>query len=284
MRERSRMSSLLQDLRYAARMLRRSPCFSITAILTLAVGLGVSSSIFTLLYSAVLRPLPVKQPERIVNVYQSIEGAGRRIQGSPLFVSYAEYTDYREQTNAFAGLAAYAETRLPLAGGEAESINGLLVSDNYFSVLGAATAVGRTFAESDCQAAGACPLAVLSYGFWQRRFGGDPGIVGEALLLNRQRCTIVGILAPDFRGTEMVAPDVYVPLMMQARLQPDADYLSLRDCSWLKLIGRLQPGATIAQAQAEMSVIAAQTYQDYIGRKTTVEVSSGAYLNGPEVR
>jgi len=278
------MSSLLQDLRYAARMLRRSPCFSITAILTLAVGLGVSSSIFTLLYSAVLRPLPVKQPERIVNVYQSIEGAGRRIQGSPLFVSYAEYTDYREQTNAFAGLAAYAETRLPLAGGEAESINGLLVSDNYFSVLGAATAVGRTFAESDCQAAGACPLAVLSYGFWQRRFGGDPGIVGEALLLNRQRCTIVGILAPDFRGTEMVAPDVYVPLMMQARLQPDADYLSLRDCSWLKLIGRLQPGATIAQAQAEMSVIAAQTDQDYIGRKTTVEVTSGAYLNGPEVR
>ena len=284
MREESRMNSLLQDLRYGARMLRRSPGFSVTAILTLAVGLGVSSSIFTLLYSAVLRPLPVKQPERVVNVYQTIEGAGRRIQGSPLFVSYPEYAEYREQTTAFAGLAAYAETRLALGGGEAERIAGQVVSDNYFSLLGGEAAAGRTFGEGECQTPGACPVAVLSYGFWQRRFGGDAAIVGETLTLNRQRFAVVGVAAPDFRGTEMVAPDVWVPLTMQARLQPDADCLSLSDCSWLKLIGRLQPGATAAQAQAEMNTLAARADQDYVGRKTSVEVTSGAYLNGPEVR
>src|SRR5256714_7254892 len=278
------METLLQDLRYGARMLRRNPGFSITAILTLAVGLGVSSSIFTLLYSAVLRPLPVKQPERVVNIYQAIEGSGRRIQGSPLFVSYPEYADYREQTGAFSGLAAYAETRLALSGGEAESIAGQLVSDNYFSVLGAAAAAGRPLAENECQPPGACPLAVLNYGFWQRRFGGDSHLIGETLLLNRLRFTVIGIAAPDFRGTEMVAPDVWVPLMMQARLQPHADCLSLRDCSWLKLIGRLKPSVTVAQAQAEMSVVAAQADQNYLDRKTTVEVTPGAYLNGPEVR
>ncbi|HEY9231587.1 MAG TPA: ABC transporter permease, partial [Blastocatellia bacterium] len=170
------------------------------------------------------------------------------------------------------------------SGGEAESIAGQLVSDNYFSVLGAAAAAGRTFAENECQTPGACPLAVLNYGFWQRRFGGDSHLIGETLLLNRQRFTVIGIAAPDFRGTEMVAPDVWVPLMMQARLQPHADCLSLRDCSWLKLIGRLKPSVTVAQAQAEMSVVAAQADQNYLDRKTTVEVTPGAYLNGPEVR
>ena len=168
----------------------------------------------------------MKDPERVVNVYQTTAGQSvRRIEGSPLFVSYPEYADYRDQTRAFAGLAAYAETRLALSGGEAESIPGLLVSDNYFSVLGAEAAMGRTFAENECQTPGGCPLAVLSYGFWQRRFGADATIIGKTLLLNRQRFTVVGIAARDFRGTEMAAPDVWVPLMMQAQLKPEADYL-----------------------------------------------------------
>jgi macrolide transport system ATP-binding/permease protein len=279
------MNSLLQDLRYGARMLRKNPGFTITAVLTLAMGLGVSTSIFTLFYSAVLRPLPVKDPERVVNVYQTTAGQlVRRIEGSPLFVSYPEYVDYRDQTRAFAGLAAYAETKLALSGGEAESIPGLLVSDNYFSVLGAEAAMGRTFAENECQMPGGCPLAVLSYGFWQRRFGADATIIGKTLLLNRRRFTVVGIAARDFRGTEMAAPDLWVPLMMQAQLKPDADYLPLRDCSWLKVVGRLKSEVSLAQAQAEMSVVAAQADQDYPGRKTAVEVTSGAYLNGPEVR
>jgi macrolide transport system ATP-binding/permease protein len=278
------MSTLSQDLRYGARMLRQNPGFTITAVLTLAVGLGVSTSIFTLLYSAVLRPLPVKDPERVVNVYQTVTGSTRRIEGSPLFVSYPEYMGYRDQTSAWADLAAYAETRLALSGAEAESIAGLLVSDNYFPVLGADAAMGRTFAADDCRTPGACPLAVLNYGFWQRRFGGDEKIIGKTLLLNRQPFTIIGVAAADFHGTEMVAPDVWVPLTMQAQLRPEADYLPLRDCSWLKLIGRLDAGVSLAQAQAEMSVVAAQADQDAPGRKTRVEVTPGAYLNGPEVR
>ena len=278
------MNRLWQDLRYGVRMLRRNLGFTVTAVLTLAVGLGVSTSIFTLCYSAVLRPLPIKDPERVVNVYQTTTGSGRRIEGSPLFVSYPEYISYRDQTQGWDGLAAYAETRLALSGGGAESIAGLLVSDNYFSVLGAEAARGRTFAENDCPTPGACPLAVLSYGFWQRHFGGDPNIIGKALPLNRQRLTIIGVAAADFRGTEMAAPDVWIPLTMQAQLRPGADYLPLPDCSWLKLIGRLKADVSLAQAQAEMSVAAAQADQGVPGRKTSVEVTPGAYLNGPEVR
>jgi macrolide transport system ATP-binding/permease protein len=283
------IADLWQDLRYGARMLLRNPIFTGVATLTLALGIGVNATIFTLFYSVALRPLPVKDPASVVNVYQTFSGENsRRVSGNRYLLSYPEYMNYRDRTSVFSGLAAYAETSLTLAGGETESVSGLMVSDNYFSVLGAEAALGRLLVANECQAAGGCPRAVLSWGFWQRRFGGDPDLIGKTLTLSRQPFTIVGIAAREFRGADLEVPDVWVPLMMRDELAAGDDFLPLRDCSWLYVVGRLKPGVQLKQAQAEMSLVAGQSDRngaltEYPERKTNVIVAPGALLNSPEV-
>jgi predicted permease len=282
------IADLWQDLRYGARMLLRNPIFTGIATLTLALGIGVNTTIFTLFYSVALRPLPVKDPASVVNVYQTFSGENsRRVSGNRYLISYPEYVNYRDRTSVFTGLAAYAGTSLALDGGETERVSGLMVSDNYFSVLGAEAAVGRLLVANECQVAGGCPRAVLSWGFWQRRFGGDPNLIGKTLTLSRQPFTIVGIAAREFRGADFEVPDVWIPLMMRDELTPGADYLPLRDCSWLYVVGRLKPGVRLKQAQAEMSLVSGQSDRDgavteYPERKTNVIVASGALLNSPE--
>ena len=263
----------------------KRPGFTAVAIITLALGIGVNTSIFTLFYSLALRPLPVKDAGEIVNVYQTFEGQwSRRVEGNMALLSYPEYLSYRDKTQAFSGLIAYADTPLTLSGDEGEKVHGLLVSDNYFSVLGAQTLFGRSLMPGECQTTGQCPLAVVSYRFWQRRFGSEPGLVGKTLTLNRQRFTVVGITAPDFRGTEMTLPDVWIPLLMQPAVKPGNDLVVLPDCSWLNVVGRLQKGVSLGQAQAELALLATQADREYTNRKTTVDVVSGAYLNFPEAR
>ena len=152
----------------------------------------------------------MKDAHEIVNLYQAFEGNfSRRVEGNIALLSYPEYLTYRSQTHVFSGLVAYADAALTLSGNKGEKANGLLVSDNYFSVLGAGTALGRAFVASECQTGGQCPLAVLSNGFWQRRFGSNPTLIGKTVTLNRQLFTIVGVTAPDFRGTETIVPDVW---------------------------------------------------------------------------
>src|SRR6266511_228268 len=283
------IADLWQDLRYGARMLLRNPIFTGVATLTLALGIGVNATIFTLFYSVAFRPLPVKDPASVVNVYQTFSGENsRRVSGSRYLLSYPEYMNYRDQTRVFSGLAAYAGTSLTLDGGEAERVGGLMVSDNYFSVLGAEAALGRLLVANECQMAGGCPRAVLSWGFWQRRFGGDPDLIGKTLTLSRQPFTIVGIAAREFRGADVEVPDVWIPLMMRDELAAGDDFLQLRDCSWLYVVGRLKPGVRLKQAQAEMSLVAGQSERngavtEYPERKTNVIVASGALLNSPEV-
>src|SRR6266545_3914927 len=283
------IADLWQDLRYGARMLLRNPIFTGVATLTLALGIGVNTTIFTLFYSVAFRPLPVKDPASVVNVYQTFSGENsRRVSGSRYLLSYPEYMNYRDQTRVFSGLAAYAGTSLTLDGGEAERVGGLMVSDNYFSVLGAEAALGRLLVANECQMAGGCPRAVLSWGFWQRRFGGDPDLIGKTLTLSRQPFTIVGIAAREFRGADVEVPDVWIPLMMRDELAAGDDFLQLRDCSWLYVVGRLKPGVRLKQAQAEMSLVAGQSDRngavtEYPERKTNVIVASGALLNSPEV-
>ncbi len=261
----------------------KHPGFAAVAILTLALGIGVNTSIFTLLYSVALRPLPVKDPAEIVNVYQTFEGgASREVAGNIVLLSYPEYLNYRDKSHAFSGLTAYAE--VTLSGDEGEKLRGLLVSDNYFSVLGGATSSGRVFSAGETQTLGQSPLAVISHSFWQRRFGADPTLIGKTLSLNHQRFTVVGIAAKEFRGTEMTVPDVWIPVSMQAEVMPGRDYLRRSDCSWLNVVGRLKKGVSEEQAQADLGVIANQTDQEHPGQKTRVSVVSGAYLNFPEAR
>jgi len=279
------MPNIFHDLRYAFRSLLKHRNFAVAALLTLALGIGINTSIFTLLYSLAFRELPVKDPERVVNVYQRFEGEfSREVEGSPSFSSYPEYLNYRDRVHGLAGLAASSDLKLNLGGSPVEKINGLLVTDNYFSVLGGTSALGRTFYDKECAAPLPCPITVLSYGFWQRRFGSDSSVIGTSIVLNRQRFTVIGITAPDFRGTEMTVPDVWLPLTANEGVMSESNFTSRPNLSWLSVVGRLKDDASAKQVQAEMQLVASQMDQEYPGRKSFVEVMPGSYLNSPEVR
>lgn len=278
-------TSTFQDLRYAMRSLLKHRNFTAAALLTLALGIGINTSIFTLLYSVAFRPLPVKNPERVVNVYQNLEGEySRQVEGNEALLSYPEYLNYRNRVAGVSDLAAAADLKLYLGGNNVERINGLMVTDNYFSLLGGGSALGRTFFDKECQAPLQCPVAVLSYGFWQRRFGSDQSVIGTSLTLNRQHFTVLGVAAPDFNGAEMTIPDVWIPVTMQPALMPESNFLELANCSWLNVVGRLKDNVSLEQMQAEMQLVAAQMDQQYPGRKSIVNVMPGSYLNFPEAR
>src|SRR5262245_44307562 len=161
---------MFQDLRFGVRMLLKNPVFTVVAALTLALGIGVNTALFTLFNAVALRPLPVKDPDRVVKVYRKELGkSGREVAGSNGMLSYPEFTGFRDNTQAFSGLTAYAEnTPLTLGVDELEAIQGLLVAENYFSTLGAEMALGRAFAPEECRTPGASPVVVLSHRFWQR--------------------------------------------------------------------------------------------------------------------
>jgi predicted permease len=279
------ITSTFQDLRYSLRALLKHRNFTAAALLTLALGIGINTSIFTLLYSVAVRPLPVKDPDRVVNVYQTLEGEyDRVVEGSVDLLSYPEYLNYRDRVAGLSGLAASADVSLYQGGDNVERIKGLMVTDNYFSLLGGGSAVGRTFFDKECQTSVQCPIAVLSYGFWERRFGSNHSVIGSSLTLNRQQFTVVGVAARDFHGAEMNVPDVWIPVTMQPALMPESKFLALPNCSWLSVVGRLKDGVSIPQLQAEMQLVAAQMDQEYPGRKSTVNVMKGSYVNSPEVR
>src|SRR5215213_1905747 len=279
------LTSIFHDLRYSLRALVKHRNFTVAALLTLALGIGINTSIFTLLYSVAFRPLPVKNPDRVVNVYQILEGEfSRQVQGHVALLSYPEYLNYRDRVSSLSGLAASADVKLYLGGNNVERINGLMVTDNYFSLLGGGSTIGRTLFDKECQAPLQCPVAVLSHSFWQRRFGSDQSVIGTSLTLNRQRFTVVGVAARDFKGAEMTVPDVWIPVTMQPAVMPESKFLELENCSWLNVIGQLKDGASVPQVQAEMQLVAAQMDHNNPGRKTTVNVMPGSYLNSPEVR
>src|SRR6185295_13059778 len=135
------------------------------------------------------------------------------------------------------------------------------VTDNYFSLLGGGSTTGRTFFDKECQTALQCPIAVLSHSFWQRRFGSDQSVIGTSITLNRQRFTVIGVAAADFRGAEMTTPDVWIPVTMQPALVPENKLLDVADCSWLSVVGRLKDGVSLNQAKAEMQLVAGQMDQ-----------------------
>ena len=210
------MQTLIQDLRYGLRMQRRSPGFSAVALLSLALGIGANTTIFSLANAFLLRPLPVEEPSRVVRIYSN------RFSNT----SYPNYVDYRDRNQTLAGLAAFQMTSLSLRNdGEAEHIFGQIASGNYFTVLGVRPALGRTFLPEDDRT----PLTVLSHGFWQRRFASDTGVIGKAVTLNGQSFTVVGVAPPGFTGT--LAPlvaDLWVPLMTDPLLRPGTDRLTNR--------------------------------------------------------
>jgi len=254
---------MYNDLRYAFRQLLKNPGFSALAVLTLALGIGANTAIFSLVDAILLRPLSgVEDPERLVAVYTSDYSSTRY--GTS---SYPDYVDYRDRNEVFSGLAAYVDTSINLsAGSEAERTQGAIVSGNYFLVLGVKTRLGRPLLPEDDKNLGAHPVAVVSYEAWQRRFGADAGLVGKTVLLNNHTFTLVGVIAEGFRGTNLRSvPEVWVPMSMLTQLDPSRtpQILDRRGSRWLSVVGRLRPDVKIEQAQAGVDTIAAQLAQAF---------------------
>src|SRR5580658_9458214 len=240
---------LLQDVRYALRQLRRSPGFAITAILILALGIGAVTAVFSLIDAALLKMLPVENPQELVQ-FKSI---------NPAFpvndaVSYPAYKMFREQTQVLAGAVAFRKQhKIDLEiDGQSALAEGQLVSGNYFSVLGVRAIRGRTILPADESVAGQSPVAVISYDCWRSRFGLDPGIIGKSILLNNAAYTIVGVTEPEFYGVQPGERiDVSVPLTTITLINPGFaaagtpyDTLKAPFRNWLSVMGRLQPGGT----------------------------------------
>lgn len=276
----------LQDWRYGWRQLSRAPGFTLAVVLTLALGMGANTAIFSLFNALVLRPIPGKDPVAMVNLYRTTENAAR----FGVF-SYPEYRDYREHNTVFSGLAAFTGARVTLAtenngsGDGGETLQALLVSGNYFSVLGLGAVEGRTFLPEEDETPNARAVVVLSHDLWQRHFGGDANLVGGTLKLNEVRYTIVGIAPEGFGGTTPDPADVWIPMMMQGNVRPGSNLLQDREHLSLQLIGRLKSGIRREQAQAEMTVLARQVTPVQNGKtpNISVTVTRAGFLNPQEL-
>ena len=247
------MATLLNDVRYGIRMLAKNPGFTAVVVLTLALGIGANTGIFSLLDQAILRALPVKDPSRLVLVNDAEYRSGwSNSDNDAMVYSYPHYKDVRDGIPLFHGVIARARVPLSVAtGGVAERAGGDVVSGNFFSVLGVGPALGRVLDPEDDRVPGASPVAVLSYGYWQSRFGRDPDVVGRKISLNAYPFTVVGVAAPGFAGLlKGHNVDVFVPIAMKRELTPDWNGLVERDIMWLNIFARLKPGISREQAEA----------------------------------
>jgi putative ABC transport system permease protein len=257
------MESWLRDLRHSVRGLARRPTFTAVALLSLALGIGANTAIFTAIKAVFLQSFPVREPERLVAVFTSLEGMQ-----ALLPVSYPNFVDLRDRGRTFSALITATPISLSLSGGggEPERIDGEMVSGGYFDVLRVRAARGRTFLPEEDSTPGGHPVVVLSYGLWQRRFAADPNILGRTLSLNGHPFTVIGLAARGFRGTDgLTASDFWVPLMMheqvmRRRVRP---FFEQRRATLLGVIGRLGPGVTLAQAQADLRRVGRDLAREY---------------------
>jgi putative ABC transport system permease protein len=254
------MERLWKDVLFALRTLRRSPAFTAAAVLSLGLGIGVNTAIFTLINTLFLNPLPVDRASELVAVY-TVDAKNRSPFGNLLQVSYPNYKDFRDTNTVFTGLAAYSFPQAVAAsiGPVPEQLFCEMVTGNYFQVLGVRPAAGRFFGPAEDRAPGASPVIVLAYNFWQRRFGGSTDIVGRTMRINGAVFTVVGIAPDGFHGVNsLFGPDGWVPTMMYRQVLPAQfrDWMDERRALVFSLAGRLKPGTTIEQARANLAAIA----------------------------
>jgi putative ABC transport system permease protein len=258
------MQELLQDIRYAIRTLIKSPGFAAVAVLSLALGIGANTTIFSLINTLFFRPLPVERPEELVSIYTTDEK-----NPGPLPISHPNAQEIADNNNVFSGVlhATFAQVALA-SGGEPQQTNAVLVSGNYFDVLGVKAALGRTFLPEEDKTLGTHPVVVLGYGLWQQRFAGDPAIVGKEILINSRGFTVIGVMPEYFRGTNVLGggPPMYLPMMMYKQVLTGSflDFFDQRRpliCP--VVIGRMKPGVTIEQATANVQAIAKQMEQEF---------------------
>src|SRR5215213_7537481 len=247
------MQTLLQDFRYGLRVMSKRPGLTLVAVLTLGLSIGINTAVFSVVYAALVRPLPFAEPERLfMAAAENKRGGAAEVRG----VAPADFVDWRAQSRAFEGLAAYTGGGLTLdAAGQPEAVSGVRVSEDFFGVLGVAPALGRTIAPEEF-GAGALRPVVLSHRLWQRRFGGDPGVVGRQLpLVGGGSVTVVGVMPEQFRYPSYA--EVWTPLPSQS------GELRQRTSRYFSVIGRVRAGMSRAQAQAELGGVAARLAQEY---------------------
>lgn len=274
---------MIQDLRFGFRMLLKKPGFTLIAVLSLALGTGANTAIFSFVNALLLRPLPIEKPSELV----SLNNADAR-QAFPAF-SYPNYKDFRDRNDVFSGLIAYRFTPLSMShDGINERVWGFEVSGNYFDVLGVDTILGRIISLDDDRVAGASPVAVMSYKCWQQRFGGDQSIIGKDVIVNGRGFTIVGVASRGFFGTEVVSqPELWFPMAMEAQLETGNNWLDDREAKNVFLQGRLKPNVSVTQAQTALNSIAMDLEREYpiINEGKRVELSPpgliGLAMRGP---
>jgi predicted permease len=269
-----------QDLRYGLRMLRRTPSLTAIAVLSLAIGVGANSAIFSVIDNIVLRALPVRNPEGLT-IVQALTRQGNRTS-----LSHSDYAWLSEHNQVFSGLAASSAQQLTSSwDGRSERIQASLVSANYFTVLGVDPFLGRVIGPDDDRHPGNDLVAVISYSYWSRAFGGNPDALGRRLRLGDAILEVIGIAPKGFTGEDVGSPaDLWVPLSIQPRLNPGNSFLHTRNVSWLQAMGRLRPGVSIPEARASMDVLLrnlqtalkVNPQSDYLG-SIAIEPGSGGF-------
>ncbi len=259
-KDRNPMDRLGQDFRYGLRSLARSPAFTAIAVITLGIGIGINTAVFSLVNALLFRPLPhVEEPSRLAVMF-SADG------GSLGVASYMDYLDFREQTKTFDGFAAHKPLSMDLSAPDStERISGMIVTAEYFSVLGVRPAVGRFFAPEDNDEVGAETVVVLGHEFWLSAFGGDRDVVGQTVRLNGRNFTIIGVAPDGFRGTFLESrPAVFAPMMMQPHFMPSSgNLLNRRGWSGILTVGRLAEGVTLEQARTDFTSISQWLHAEY---------------------
>jgi predicted permease len=260
--------TLVKDLRYALRQFLRNPVFTAVAVLSLAIGIGANTAIFSIIDAILLKSLPVRDPQELViltdpNAAGVSDGLDSGERG---LMTYAEFTQLRDHATTLSGLCV-AESQLDrwavhIGNGGQEDVRGRLVSEEYFSVLGVDPVIGRFFVKEDGKGPGQDPYAVISYDFWQRRFGGNTSVLGTTLRLLNTTYTIIGVAEPGFHGESVgERPDLWLPMLMELQVMPGRDWLqedlnkSMEKVMWLHAFGRLKPGVSRAKAQTEIDVL-----------------------------
>lgn len=261
------LEDLWRDLRYAGRTMWKSPLFVLFVVLTLGLGIGANTTVFTLINTLILNPLPVRNTGELAGVAMAESGRTAK-SGAPSPFSYADLKDYQTRNEVFSSLAGYTSPRIVTfqTRDDSQRMFDELVTGNYFETLGLKPAIGRFFLPDEDSAAGAHPVAVLNYGTWQSRFGGTAHIVGKTVRLNNVVFTVVGVAPPKFIGVNAIfGPDLWIPASMAEQLMPNEmqSALSDRGKALFQGVGRFKPGVTGPQAEANMAAIAADLAREY---------------------
>jgi putative ABC transport system permease protein len=277
---------LQRDFRYAIRTLTRTPTFTCVAVLTIALGIGLNTGIFTVLNGIALKPLPAPNASQLLRIHQTIRETEvpRSAHQSINNVSTEEYRAYREMTRTLSGLAAFDPFVSAILGGETPiRVFGEMVSCNYFDVLALPPVLGTGFDDSDCQP-GAPPAVILSHDFWSSRYAADPSVLGQVIVLNRENFRIVGIAPEEYRGAEYIEAAFWAPIEMQPILEPGDDLYTRSDMSWLALLGRRASGVGLDEVRAELDVIGKQLDRLETGRTSSVVASPATFFAFPDSR